>query len=227
VEKNVGIDVSLRKSTGGVTGSISGFYNRYDGFIDFAPTGAVEDSLQVFVYTPKTAEFYGAEARADFHLLPLTLTKMRDEDAKDVKSVKNFVTGEKSESQKNPNDLYLRVQGDYVHATDLDTGEPLPRITPLRYSISLNYETEKWNASIEGQRVAEQDRVAPFETSTPGYTFLNATLGYKFQVGATHNYVYVRGNNLTDAEARDHLSFLKEVLPLAGRGVVVGFRTTF
>ncbi|MEY2573908.1 MAG: hypothetical protein QOJ87_2121, partial [Verrucomicrobiota bacterium] len=27
--------------------------------------------------------------------------------------------------------------------------------------------------------------------------------------------------------ARDHLSFLKEVLPLAGRGVAVGFRTTF
>jgi iron complex outermembrane receptor protein len=227
VEKNVGIDVSLRKTAGAVTGSISAFYNHYDGFIDFAPTGAVEDGLQVFVYTPKTAEFYGAEARADFHLLPLTLTKMRDEDAKDAKSVKNFVTGEQSESQKNPNDLYLRVQGDYVHATDLDTGEPLPRITPLRFSISLNYETEKWNASIEGQRVAEQDRVAPFETSTPGYTFLNATVGYKFQVGPTHNYVYVRGNNLTDAEARDHLSFLKEVLPLAGRGVVVGFRTTF
>jgi iron complex outermembrane receptor protein len=226
-EKNVGIDVSLRKRTGAVTGSISGFYNRYDGFIDFAPTGDVEDGLQVFVYTPKTAEFYGAEARADFHLLPLTLTRMREQDAKDAKSVKDFVTGERSESQKNPNDLFLRLQGDYVHATDLDTGEPLPRITPMRCSVSLNYETEKWNASIEGQRVAEQDRVAPFETSTPGYTFLNATIGYKFEVGATHNYVYVRGNNLTDAEARDHLSFLKEVLPLAGRGVVVGFRTTF
>jgi iron complex outermembrane receptor protein len=226
-EKNVGIDVSLRKTAGAVTGSISGFYNHYNGFIDFAPTGDFEDGLQVFVYTPKTAEFYGGEARVDFHLLPLTLTRMRDQDAKDMKSVKNIVTGDKSESQKNPNDLFLRLQGDYVHATDLDTGEPLPRITPLRYSISLNYETEKWNASIEGQRVAEQDRIAPFETSTPGYTFLNASVGYKFRTGPTYNYVYVKGTNLTDEEARDHLSFLKEVLPLAGRGVVVGFRTTF
>ena len=226
-EKNLGIDVSVRKTAGAVTGSISGFYNHYDGFIDFAPTGDFEDGLQVFVYTPKTAEFYGAEARADFHLLPLTLTRMRDQDAKDAKSVKNFVTGDKSESQKNPNDLFLRLQGDYVHATDLDTGEPLPRITPLRYSISLNYETEKWNASIEGQRVAEQDRVAPFETTTPGYTFLNASLGYKFRAGPTYNYIYVKGTNLTNAEARNHVSFLKEVLPLAGRGVVVGFRTTF
>jgi iron complex outermembrane receptor protein len=226
-EKNLGLDVSLRKTAGPVTGSVSGFYNRYDGFIDFTPTGDVEDGLQVFVYTPKTAEFYGGEARVDFHLLPLTLTRMRDQDAKDGKSVKDFVTGEKSESQKNPNDLFLRLQGDYVHATDLDLGEPLPRITPLRYSISLNYESEKWNASIEGQRVEEQDRVAPFEVSTPGYTFLNASVGYKFRTGPTYNYVYVKGNNLTNEEARDHLSFLKEVMPLAGRGVVVGFRTTF
>ena len=103
-----------------------------------------------------------------------------------------MITGEKSESQKNPNDLYLRLQTDYVHATDLDTGDPLPRITPLRYSASLNYEGEKWNASIEGQRVDEQDRVAPFETATPGYTFLNASVGYKFQAGPTYNYVYLR-----------------------------------
>ncbi|MEY2529345.1 MAG: iron complex outerrane recepter protein [Verrucomicrobiota bacterium] len=227
-EKNVGVDVSLRKTAGVMTGTISGFYNHYDGFIDFAPTGAVEEGLQVFVYTPKTAEFYGAEAKTDFHLLPLTLAQKENRDAKDAKSVKSVVTGEtNSESQKNPNDLYLRLQADYVHATDLDSGNPLPRITPLRYSISLNYESQKWNASIEGQRVSEQDRVAPFETSTPGYTFLNANAGYKFQTGRFYNYVYLRGTNLTNEEARDHLSFLKEVLPLAGRGVVVGFRTTF
>jgi iron complex outermembrane receptor protein len=210
-----------------VTGTVSGFYNHYDGFIDFTPTADFEDGLRVFVYTPKKAEFYGGEARADIHLLPTAITKPVDATASDPKSVKNVVSGETTETQKNPNDLFLRLQGDYVRATDLDLGDPLPRITPLRYSASLNYESEKWSASIEGQRVNQQNRVAPFETSTPGYTFLNASLGYKFRVGPTFNYVYVRGTNLTDEEARDHLSFLKEVLPLAGRGVVAGFRTTF
>jgi iron complex outermembrane receptor protein len=227
-EKNVGVDVSLRKTTGVVTGTISVFYNRYDGFIDFAPTGDVEEGLQVFVYAPKTAEFYGGEAKADFHLLPPTLTRMENQEAKDAKSVRNVVTGENNpEPQKNPNDLFLRLQADYVHATDLDSGDPLPRITPLRFTASLNYQGESWNASVEGQRVEEQARVAQFETSTPGYTFLNASLGYKFRAGPTYNYLYVKGTNLTNEEARDHLSFLKEVLPLAGRGVTVGFRTTF
>jgi iron complex outermembrane receptor protein len=184
-----------------------------------------EDGLRVFVYTPKKAEFFGGEARVDYHFLPLTLTKTAE--ASGSKSVKNVIIKGEATTEKNPNDLYLRLQGDYVHAEDTDSGEPLPRITPLRYSASLNYETEHWTASIEGQRVSRQNRTAEFETSTPGYTFLNVSLGYKFQWGHTYNFVYLKGTNLLDEEARDHLSFLKEVLPLAGRGVTVGFRTSF
>ncbi len=224
VEINRSVDLRLRKTAGIVTGFISGFYTNYDGFIDFTPTGEIEDGLQVFIYTPKKATFYGGEARADFHLLPLSITKMREQS--DSKSVKNIITGGEETTQTNPNDLYLRIQGDYVHAED-STGEPLPRITPFRYSASLNYESEHWIASIEGQRVDSQNRVAQFETTTPGYTFLNVSLGYKFQWKRTYNYLYVRGTNLTDEEGRDHLSFLKEVLPLPGRGVTVGLRTTF
>jgi iron complex outermembrane recepter protein len=224
VEINRTVDLNLRKTAGHVTGFISGFYTSYDGFIDFTPTGEIEDGLQVFIYTPKKATFYGAEARADFHLLPLNITKTSE--PSDSKSVKNVIMKGEETTQKNPNDLYLRFQADYVHAED-STGEPLPRITPFRYGASLNYESEHWTASIAVQRVNDQDRVAQFETPTPGYTFLNASIGYKFQWWRTYNYFYVRGTNLTDEEARDHLSFLKEVMPLPGRGVVVGFRTTF
>ena len=66
-----------------------------------------------------------------------------------------------------------------------------------------------------------------FETTTPNYTFFNVSAGYKFQAWRTYNYLYVRATNLLDAEGRDHLSFLKEVFPLPGRGVVVGLRSTF
>ncbi len=224
VEINRTVDLSLRKTAGHITGFISGYYTSYDGFIDFTATGDIEDNLPVYIYTPKKATFYGGEGRLDFHLLPLNIT--RSSEPADSKSVKNVITKGEETPQKNPNDLYLRLQADYVHAED-SSGEPLPRITPFRYGISLNYESEHWLASIEGWRVDAQNRVAEFETSTPGYTFLNASIGYKFQWWRAYNYLYVRGTNLLDAEARDHLSFLKEVLPLPGRGVVVGLRTTF
>ena len=224
VEINRTADLSLRRTAGRVTGSVSGYYTSYNGFIDFTPTGEFDDGLQVFVYTPKNATFYGGEGRADFHLLPLQSTRATE--VSDFKSVKNVIMGGEETTQKNPNDLYLRLQADYVHAED-SSGEPLPRITPFRYGISLNYESPHWLASIEGWRVDAQNSVAEFETPTPGYTFLNASIGYKFQWGRTYNYLYARGTNLLNAEARDHLSFLKEVMPLPGRGVVVGLRTTF
>jgi iron complex outermembrane recepter protein len=224
VEINRTVDLSLRRTAGRVTGFISGYYTNYDGFVDFTANGQTEDNLPVYIYTPKNATFYGGEGRVDFHLLPLNITRANE--PSDSKSVKNVVMGGEETTQKNPNDLYLRLQADYVHAED-SSGEPLPRITPFRYGISLNYESEHWLASIEGWRVDAQNSVAEFETPTPGYTFLNASIGYKFQWARTYNYLYVRGTNLLDAEARDHLSFLKEVMPLPGRGVVVGWRTTF
>lgn len=226
-ETSYGLDVSLRKQSGVVTGSVSGFYTRFSDFIAFTPTGVLEDDLQVFNYAPKNAEFYGGEAQVQFHLLPLTLAAEAPGAPDDPKSVKRVITGEKPEPRPNPNDLFFDFRTDYVHAEDIDAGEPLPRITPLRYSASLNYVSEKWEAKIEGQRVNRQNRVAPFETATDGYIFLNASVGYKFRVGPTYNYVYLRGTNLTNEEARDHLSFLKEALPLAGRSVLIGVRTTF
>ena len=224
VEINRSVDLSLRRTAGRVTGFISGFYTSYDGFIDFTPTGVFEEGLQVFIYTPKQATFYGGEGRVDFHLLPLEITRAIE--PSDSKSVKNVIMGGEETAQKNPNDLYLRLQADYVHAED-SSGEPLPRITPFRWGVSLNYESEHWTASIEGWLVDSQNRVAEFETTTPNYTFFNVSAGYKFQAWRTYNYLYVRATNLLDAEGRDHLSFLKEVLPLPGRGVVVGLRSTF
>ena len=109
VEINRTVDLSLRRTAGRVTGFISGFYTSYDGFIDFNPTGQFEDGLQVFVYTPKNATFYGGEGRVDFHLLPLELT--RPSETSDAKSVKNVIIGGQETTQKNPNDLYLRLTG--------------------------------------------------------------------------------------------------------------------
>jgi iron complex outermembrane receptor protein len=93
--------------------------------------------------------------------------------------------------------------------------DPEPQGHPLDQRSRLRRSLTKWDATLEAQRVNEQDYVAQFERATPGYTFLNASIGYKFRAGPTYNYLYVKGTNVTNEEARDHLSFLKEVLPLA------------
>ena len=133
----------------------------------------------------------------------------------------------------NPNDLYFEVKADYVHAEDRDSGASLPRITPLRVGLGLGYTGERLSLKIEGVRVNHQFRTAQFETSTPGYTFLNASASYRLPVQLGHGLkpvtteIFVRGTNLTNEEARNHESFLKEVLPLPGRNVLGGVRLSF
>ncbi len=231
-EKQFGVDFSIRRRAGFVTGSLSGFYNRFYDFIDFTPEAGSVEGNRIFDYAPVNADFYGGEALLDFHLLPAHLS--RPAAMEDAKSVRARTTGQAAtETVSNPNDLYFEVKGDYVHAEDRDSGASLPRITPLRVGLGLGYTSANLRLKVEGVRVNHQFRTAQFETSTPGYTLLNASASYtlplnfgggKFPVSTE---IFVRGTNLTNEEARNHQSFLKEVLPLAGRNVLGGVRLTF
>ena len=230
-EKQFGVDFSIRKRAGIVTGSLSGFYNRFYHFIDFTPEAGNVDGNQIFDYAPINADFYGGEALVDVHLLPATLS--RPVAPRDDKSVRARITGERTEQVFNPNDLYFEMKADYVHAEDRDSGASLPRITPLRVGLGLGYTSENLNLKIEGVRVNHQFRTAQFETSTPGYNLLNASASYRLPVRLGHGLkpvtteIFVRGTNLTNEEARNHQSFLKEVLPLPGRSVLGGVRLSF
>lgn len=226
-ERVLGLDLSLRKRSGFITGSLSAFYNHFFDYIDFQDTGVLfEDDLPVFNYANKRASFFGGEAQVAFHLLPQTVSAPVQRG--DGKSVKELVSKEVANSEMpNPHDLYVEFSGDYVQAEDETEDRSLGRITPLRYGGALGYQSPKVGARVEVLRVNRQDRTAEFESETEGYTFLNVSLSYNFQTGPLNCDLYVKGTNLTDEEGRDHTSFLKDVLPLQGRSVTVGVRTTF
>lgn len=75
--------------------------------------------------------------------------------------------------------------------------------------------------------IADQDRVAPLERATDGHTLLNASLVWRAFLGRTVLEVLLRGTNLTNREARNHVSFLKDLAPLPGRDVRLGLRVAF
>jgi len=107
--------------------------------------------------------------------------------------------------------------GDYVHATILGQG-PAPRIPPLRLLGGIEAQGAKLNGRIEVEHVFEPDRIAAYETSTPGYTLVNATIGITPFAGNRTSFT-LSANNLLDADARRHSSYLKDFAPLAGRDI--------
>jgi iron complex outermembrane receptor protein len=53
---------------------------------------------------------------------------------------------------------------------------------------------------------------------------LNASVGYRIFAGKTVHELILRGRNLTDEKAYNHISFLKTAAPLPGRDVAVIYR---
>ncbi|MEE8055694.1 MAG: hypothetical protein V3T38_06570 [Gammaproteobacteria bacterium] len=75
--------------------------------------------------------------------------------------------------------------------------------------------------------MTEQDDTAPLETSTPGYTMLNADVSVDIEPGRSEFELLVRGTNLLNEDARRATSFFKNVAPLPGRAITVGLRFAF
>jgi iron complex outermembrane recepter protein len=113
----------------------------------------------------------------------------------------------------------LEAAGDYVRGAS-DLGPPA-RIPPWSVSLRGAFEAPRWSWTLEVRRVGEQDRVAAFELPTDGYTQLNASLTYR-PLEDRDLRLFLDGHNLTDAEAREHASFLKDLAPLPGRNIRVG-----
>ena len=196
-ETSVGIDLSLRKTAGRFRGELSVFQNRFDGYIYETPTGAEEDELPVFQFVQTDARFRGVELDTHTEL---------------------FHAGD--------HHLELEAGADAVRAT-LAGGGNLPRIPPMRASLGLRYQGSSLSASAEVRRYFEQDDVAVYETTTDGYTLVNATVAYRFIFGETVHDLMLRGSNLTDELARVHTSPLKEQAPLPGRDFALSYRVTF
>jgi iron complex outermembrane receptor protein len=197
-ETSLGLEASLRRREGRLTGQLDFFYNRFDGFIYEAFTGEEQGGLDVVRYSQADATFVGAEAQAALELVH---------------------AGERH--------LGLELQADLVRAT-LDAGdEPLPRIPPFRYGVGLHYREGGWSARAELRGWAGQERIADFETPTDGFAFLNASVGYRLVTGRAVVDLLLRGTNLTDAEGRNHVSFLKDEVPLPGRDLRFGVKLTF
>ena len=130
--------------------------------------------------------------------------------------------------QRLSRNLGITLFGDTVRARLNAGGGLLPRIPATRAGVRLNVNWQAWDGQIEWVQVARQNRVAAFETATPGYGVLNVGVNYNGQFSSgTPWQVYVKANNLTDRLAYAHTSFIKNAAPLMGRNVTVGVKVAF
>ncbi len=121
----------------------------------------------------------------------------------------------------------LHGTASHVQGSLRKTGRPLPLIPPLRARMALEYERPAWFVRAEAEVAAEQDRVGEFESPTDGYALLNAAVGLRLTLAGRLNVLTANLENATNANYRNHLSRVKEIMPEAGRGLSLAYRVVF
>lgn len=205
LEASNGIELTLKKNVGLITGDLNLFYQNYNNYINLDSTTSGVNGLPTFKYSQIEANFYGFEFDSSLHLHELMSLYVHDID--------------------------LNFQVDYVRAKDDDTNQSLPRIPPLRTILGFDYSYKNdFNTGFDLIFVSEQNKTANYEIPTDSYTQVNMTSSYVFYrspLDKENFEIFFRGINLSNQEARIHSSFLKDLAPLRARSFIFGLRASF
>ena len=127
--------------------------------------------------------------------------------------------------------LDLGLRADTVRAENTSTGQPLPRIAPMRVGATLQWSRGLLGARLGVDRVAAQDRVPDGQQATAGYTLWNAALTWRTRAAGSQLLWYARLDNIGDTLAYSATSILTQTAPgrapLPGRSLRTGVQLTF
>jgi iron complex outermembrane receptor protein len=201
IEKSKSLDLGLHWQQGPNRMAVTAFASRFSHYIGLMSTGELEDDLPVQRYEGVRASFTGLEAQGRQRLW------------------------------QGPSTLDLDWRADTVRATNDSTGEPLPRIAPLRLGSTLVYSQGPWSARLGSDWHAAQDRVPSESQATGAYTLVHANVSYRQKLDRTVLQWFARVDNLTDQLAYSASSILTTTAfgksPLPGRSLRLGVQASF
>lgn len=198
-EKSWGGEVYARGAAGPVKFQIAGYANWFDDYIYEAATGAEIDELPVFQFRQAEARYLGIEGEVST----------------------TFIKGSEGGFSLGGN-----LVADYVHA-ELENGSAVPRIPPFRVLAGIDASQGAFGGRVEVEHAVRQTRVAAFETETPAFTLVNASLTWHPLGEQRETAIILSANNIFDIDARRHASFTKDFVPLPGRDIRVSARLSF
>ncbi|MGQ9495639.1 MAG: TonB-dependent receptor [Thermoanaerobaculaceae bacterium] len=196
-ERHESLEVGLLFLRDPVRIQVNAFTSRLPDYIYQHLTGETEDDFSVAQFVQKRAHFWGAEFSAHWDLL-----------------------------RRGEQHLELTLGADAVRASAQD-GSRLPRISPARAVAELAMFSSRFRAALQVEKTLPATRIAREETRTPGFTFVNFTLGTRLVGERLIHSLQLKGTNLTDEKALNHTSFFKEKSPLPGRSFALSYQLWF
>jgi iron complex outermembrane recepter protein len=215
-EKSTQLDIGVAWQHGKHRAQITAFASRHHQFVSLDATGnnvseVNEDGetveIPIYAFRAVPARFYGVEADSSWRVID------------------------------GANSLDLTGKFDVVRAKNSLTGEPLPRIAPMRFTFSASYKIAGWTLLGEVVRSNRQSRIpdaerfinAASDGTTKASSVINLSLSKSLKWDRLNGVAFIRLNNATNELAYNASSIrgVRELSPLPGRGVRAGIELTF
>lgn len=184
-QRALGSDLSLHYHIDHISFDLAGFYNKIKDYIFLSPTGTESaDGFPVYKYLQSDAGLSGGEVVVHIHPKPMEWLHFE--------TTYSSVTGK-------------QANGDY-----------LPLIPAHKLRVELRGEKKRIGSLENGYlkfstlHAFDQDKFAPEEEATPGYTLFDAGFGATIKVSDQPVELGFTLNNIFDIKYIDHLSTLKE-----------------
>ena len=141
---------------------------------------------------------------------------------------KVFGTAVKESYKKEIAEHHLNLSATFeaIRGVLLDGGN-LPRIPTYSAKLELEDKYNDFTVNLSYKYVDKSRFLAENETETPAYSWLSASVSYHAKNRYFEGSVYLKGENLTNQIAYNHLSFLKTTAPLSGRQISLGVEMKF
>ncbi len=199
-ETSLNFDVSLRYSTSRLRAELSVYHNAIADYIYLSPMGTIDSATGY----PKYRQHQGDAALfgGEFLLQATALSWLVVEAQASI--VRGELDSAKAALPLVPADrarIGVRLLGDRIAGIDH---------TYLRFGVTA---------------VADQNKIAPFETPTGGYALVNAGIGGDIAIASTSMHADLGADNLLNRRYIDHLSRYKPY-GIANPGVDVSLRVS-
>lgn len=203
-EKGANADLAVQWKTGRQRVRLGAWSSRFANYVALLRSGEPDvvdggESFPVYAYRGVPARLHGAELEGQWCVL------------------------------QGPRAIDLDSKLDWLRAVNRASGEPLPRIAPLRVTLGATLAEGDWKARAEVVHAARQSRVPADDTPTGRYTLLNLSASRRVQFGDSDALLFARLTNVGNALAYNAATIagVRALSPLPGRGLLAGLQVNF
>lgn len=216
-ERAIGFDLSLRARSNRVRGEVTFFTNSINDFIFRNPIteAEFEDREEEFDKRFGVEDEPGGAHSDEFPFVEFVGADSR-------------LFGVEAHADINLTDTVIfELTADMVRGELRDRDDPLPRMPPFRFIPGLRYQRNGLQVGGSVAVTGDQNKVFGAETPTAGAAVLRLFGSYSFVAGGVINTITARLDNATDKLYRNHLSYVKDVLPEMGLNFKVVYSVGF